>query len=142
MAAFKEWLKKSNFKEKVEENTPYDQIISALQQVADNLNDELSTHKIKAALESAFITDLGQQFKLILSLSESQYSVILFRAYVAADGTKVSFDFYDEDLTPCSSDEDDIYKAVNDFLMRPATLSQIKQLIDYSNRIQTVAPAA
>lgn len=95
---------------------------NALENVARGIRDTLrspgSQHNLDVELEPGYITNLGQQFRLRLSIPTRKWQDTLLRAYIPTDGFPVRLDLGEEEPVTCA-DQGEIERAVLGFLTRP-----------------------
>lgn len=74
-----------------------------------------------------YVTDLGQEYKIILKGGDPGVEHLLLRAHIPATGFPVRLDLYDEDLIECRT-EDDLHQQLRMFLERETTRNVISVL--------------
>jgi hypothetical protein len=132
--AFAEWLVQREFKKSLKAQTTFSDLVKSLDEVVKGIHDNVPHKDITVSLEPGMTVNQGQQYRVMLSTKDGTFNVPLFRAYVALDGSKVYFDFYDEKQTVVPGKQDDIFDAVSSFLVRPTTVAQFQQLADHLDR--------
>lgn len=83
--------------------------------------------KVGCVRVPSFVTNLGQEYRIVLAPSGGEYEHVLLRAHVPASGLPVNLDLYDEDLVPCE-DTAALRRALKEFLQRDNTGDVIKVL--------------
>ena len=129
--SFKEWLKDREFKKSVVGKSPFTEAVSLLNDVVAGIQEEMPRKDVLVRLEPGFATNLGQQYRVTLTTANGGLDITLFRAYVATDGSRVSFDFYDENPTTVKADRDSVFNAVAQYMIRPATIANFQQIDEY-----------
>jgi hypothetical protein len=74
-----------------------------------------------------FVTNLGQEYRIIVKSQPRNFEHLLLRAHVPSGGLPVLLDLYDEDLIPCKAIPD-LRQTLLDFLNRDATTDVLRTL--------------
>jgi hypothetical protein len=97
--------------------------------------EEATEDKLNCTLESGFITELGQEWRVMARSSNMTDGYILLRAHVPGDGFPVQLDFYDEELIPCAN-ESALRKSLTNFLKQKTTQNNLTLLLQHAKRIK------
>jgi hypothetical protein len=106
--------------------------LRVLREFCDGI-EEATEGKILCTLEEGFLTNLGQEWRIMVQPGRSGPKTILLRAHVHADGFPVQLDFYDEDLVPCK-DEAVLVRRLSEFLARKNTQNALSLLLRHGSR--------
>lgn len=88
---------------------------------------EYTNQKVECRRESGFVTNLGQEWRIVINPAVGGYPQVLFRAYVPLGGYPVQIDLYAGELTPCSN-ETALRKVLNRFLQQQTVQETIQYL--------------
>jgi hypothetical protein len=103
------------------------QAYEALRNIADGIQVTLSkgrAGKLKVGLEPGYVTNLGQQLRLRLSIPARKWEETLLRAYIPPDGFPVNLDLGEEEPVPCRNTAE-LEEAVLKFLKKPEIDSRL-----------------
>ena len=103
------------------------QTYEAIRKIADGIRNALSKGrpgKLEVALEPGYLTNMGQQFRLRLSIPARKWEETLLRAYIPVDGFPVKLDLGEEEPVPCR-DTAELEQAVLKVLKKPEIDSRL-----------------
>jgi len=103
------------------------QAYEALRKIAVGIRDALSkgqAGKLEVDLKPGYVTNMGQQFQLRLSIQARKWEETLLRAYIPVDGFPVKLDLGEEKPVPCA-DIAELEQAALDFLKKPEIDSRL-----------------
>ncbi len=103
-----------------------DAFCAAIQDYANN--------RVRCARVPGFVTNLGQEYRIVLAPATGSLEHILLRAHVPGAGLPVNLDLYDEDLERCDTKED-LQKALRSFLQRENTNDVINVMAHQSGTV-------
>jgi hypothetical protein len=89
---------------------------------------EYSKDRVKCLRVPGFVTNYGQEYRIILMPAGSKFEHILLRAHVPAEGFPVRLDLYDEDLLVCNG-LPTLRRRLKEFLQRSNTKEVINALV-------------
>lgn len=86
--------------------------------------EQYSQGKVACRRERGFVTNLGQEWRVVLQSRSGGPEHILFRAHVPVQGRPVTLDLYEEALVKCE-DETALRAELRRFLQEPNVREQI-----------------
>ncbi len=125
---FQEAVKHALDASPTEAEQKYEEKYHALKQLASSIQQWFGkarrAPRVAVFIEPGYQIDAGQQFNLVLQISEKDIRDTLFRVYLSPEG-EVQFDFYGEDYVACDTVEQ-MQKAVESFLSEPEVRSRMR----------------
>ena len=107
-------------------NPQHHDILKVLQDFCDAVK-QFPSGNLDCWKVPGFVTNLGQEYRILVKPVSKNYEHLLIRAHVPAAGTPVMLDLYDDDLIRCNTPSD-LEKNLLDFLGRPLTQNLLQDL--------------
>jgi len=104
----------------------YDEVMGVLNEFCRDVA-KVTKGKVTCALKPGFVTGFGQEWKVTAHSNPKNIDHILFRAYVPVGGVPTRLDFYEEQMTECSS-ADDVRQALRSFARSPVAEETLQTL--------------
>jgi hypothetical protein len=104
----------------------YDDVMDVLKDFCKDV-EEVTNGQVTCALKPGFVTGFGQEWKVTAHSVKKNIDHILFRAYVPVDGVPTRIDFYEEQMTECSS-ADDVKQALQRFARSSVAVETLQTL--------------
>ena len=134
-----------NFEQRLDEalsrlnNTAVDDFTRVLKKLKDiasalqrRLTKGIAPNQIVVSIAPGFQVNIGQQMNCTIRVPTKNFTDILFRAYVPAQGYPVGLDLVGEELLPCGT-EVELENNIIQFLARPEITERLRQWIELSN---------
>lgn len=102
--------------------------VEVLDEFCDGVR-EATSNVVFCRRERGFLTNQGQEYRIIIRSESTPYDQILLRAYVPLNGWDVILDLYDDNPKICA-DETTLRRELENFLEEPTT----RETIGYYSR--------
>lgn len=110
------------------DESPYEQVVSAVTETATALSEELKVAGLSFAIEVGHRVSMGQQYKFVVSLNAPLYKDTFFRFYVPGAGFPTILQLFEDESIECNSVEA-LKTAVIEFLNRAPVKQRLRSLI-------------
>jgi len=104
----------------------YKEVMHILNGFCDDVK-EVTQGRVTCALKPGFVTGFGQEWKVTAHSVQKRIDHILLRAYVPADGLPTRLDFYEEQMTECTT-TDAVKEALESFARSPVAVETLQTL--------------
>lgn len=104
----------------------YEEVMRILNDFCDDVT-QVTNGQVTCALKPGFVTGFGQEWKVTAHSVQKRIDHILFRAYVPADGVPTRLDFYEEQMTECTT-TNEVKQALESFARSTVAVETLQTL--------------
>lgn len=106
-------------------NTPYDDVVAKIREIAKELETAFAEPKVSVRIEHGHAVNAGQQFRFSVRVSDPPFTDTLFRCYVPSTGFPVTLSLYEDENVECN-DPQELEDKIAEFLARKPIAERLR----------------